>query len=73
MTGLVWWHCPVLRNPFNKFYLLEKMIAEPGYSPYPLGMAYVTSLDLPAFPHIKPIFIEGAYFRMCLKHLGPHL
>uniref|UniRef100_A0A8C9WXS6 Hexosyltransferase n=1 Tax=Sander lucioperca TaxID=283035 RepID=A0A8C9WXS6_SANLU len=75
MTGLVWWNSPVLRNPFNKFYMPTNVIAEPEYPPYPLGMAYVMSLDLPAkilvaAPHIKPIFIEDAYLGMCLKHLG---
>lgn len=75
MTGLVWWHSPVLRNPFNKFYMPKTVIAESEYPPYPLGMAYVMSLDLPAkiltvSPHIKPIFIEDAYLGMCLKRLG---
>ncbi|KAF0037071.1 hypothetical protein F2P81_009945 [Scophthalmus maximus] len=75
MSGLVWWHSPVLRNPSNKFYLPEEVIAEPEYPPYPLGMAYVMSLDLPGkilsvSPRIKPIFIEDAYLGMCLKHLG---
>ncbi|KAM4595459.1 beta-1,3-galactosyltransferase 1-like isoform 1-T1 [Fundulus diaphanus] len=75
MTGLVWWHSPVLRNPFNKFYMPRDVIAEPEYPPYPLGMAYVMSLDLPkkilsASPHIKPIYIEDAYLGMCLKRLG---
>lgn len=75
MTGLVWWHSPVLRNPFNKFYLPVHVFAEPEYPPYPLGMAYVMSLDLPAkilgiSPQIKPIYIEDAYLGMCLKRLG---
>ncbi|KAM8880499.1 uncharacterized protein AB9W97_015299 [Spinachia spinachia] len=75
MTGLVWWHSPVLRNPFNKFYMPKEVIAEAEYPPYPLGMAYVMSLDLPAkilgvSPHIQPIFIEDAYLGMCLKRLG---
>ncbi|XP_034443643.1 beta-1,3-galactosyltransferase 5-like isoform X2 [Hippoglossus hippoglossus] len=75
MTGLVWWHSPVLRNPFNKFYLPRDVIAEPEFPPYPLGMAYVMSLDLPwkilqVSPRIKPLFIEDAYLGMCLKHLG---
>ncbi|XP_032384722.1 beta-1,3-galactosyltransferase 5 isoform X3 [Etheostoma spectabile] len=75
MTGCVWWNSPVLRNPFNKFYMPSSVIAEPQYPPYPLGMAYVMSLDLPskilvAAPHIKAIFIEDAYLGMCLKHLG---
>ncbi|XP_049901618.1 beta-1,3-galactosyltransferase 5-like isoform X1 [Epinephelus moara] len=75
MTGLVWWHSPVLRNPFNKFYMPRGVIAESEYPPYPLGMAYVMSLDLPAkilsvSPQIKPIYIEDAYLGMCLKRLG---
>ncbi|XP_017264652.1 beta-1,3-galactosyltransferase 1 isoform X2 [Kryptolebias marmoratus] len=75
MTGLVWWHSPVLRNPFDKFYMPTSVIAEPEYPPYPLGMAYVMSLDLPpkilnASVHIKPIFIEDAYLGLCLKRLS---
>uniref|UniRef100_A0A3B5AWJ9 Hexosyltransferase n=1 Tax=Stegastes partitus TaxID=144197 RepID=A0A3B5AWJ9_9TELE len=75
MTGLVWWHSPVLRNPFIKFYMPRSVIAESEYPPYPLGMAYVMSLDLPAkilrvSPQIKPIYIEDAYLGMCLKRLG---
>ncbi|XP_054897578.1 beta-1,3-galactosyltransferase 2-like isoform X2 [Poeciliopsis prolifica] len=75
MLGLIWWHSPVLRNPFNKFYMPRHVIAEPEYPPYPLGMAYVMSLDLPKkilsiSPQIKPIYIEDAYLGMCLKRLG---
>ncbi|XP_059184607.1 beta-1,3-galactosyltransferase 2-like [Centropristis striata] len=75
MTGLVWWHSPVLRNPFDKFYMPRDVIAESEYPPYPLGFAYVMSLDLPAkiltvSPQIKPIFIEDAYLSMCLKRLS---
>lgn len=75
MTGLVWWKSPVLRDPFNKFYLPTTVFAESTYPPYPLGMAYVMSLDLPAkilevSPQIKPIYIEDAYLGMCLKRLG---
>ncbi|XP_076585530.1 beta-1,3-galactosyltransferase 5-like [Chaetodon auriga] len=75
MTGLVWWHSPVLRNPFNKFYMPRDVIAEPEYPPYPLGMAYVMSLDLPGkilgvSPQIKPLYIEDVYLGMCLKRLG---
>ncbi|XP_042341850.1 beta-1,3-galactosyltransferase 5-like [Plectropomus leopardus] len=75
MTGLVWWHSPVLRNPFIKFYMPRSVIAESEYPPYPLGMAYVMSLDLPAkilsvSPQIKPIYIEDAYLGMCLKNLN---
>ncbi|KAG7232012.1 hypothetical protein INR49_009999 [Caranx melampygus] len=66
--------CPVLRNPFLKFYMPRDVIAEDEYPPYPLGMAYVMSLDLPAkilsvSPQIKPIYIEDAYLGMCLKRL----
>ncbi|XP_056266324.1 beta-1,3-galactosyltransferase 5-like [Pseudoliparis swirei] len=75
LTGLVWWHSPVLRNPFNKFYMPRSAVAEPEYPPYPLGMAYVMSLDLPAkilsiSPRVKPIFIEDAYLGMCMRLLG---
>uniref|UniRef100_A0A3Q3IPQ1 Hexosyltransferase n=1 Tax=Monopterus albus TaxID=43700 RepID=A0A3Q3IPQ1_MONAL len=75
ITGVVWWHSPVLRNPFNKFYMPRDVIAEAEYPPYPLGMAYVMSLDLPGkilgvSSQIKPIYIEDAYLGMCLKRLG---
>ncbi|KAL3996832.1 ETS domain-containing protein Elk-4 [Sarotherodon galilaeus] len=75
MTGLVWWHSPVLRNQFMKFYMPRSVIAESEYPPYPLGFAYVMSLDLPGkilgvSPQIKPIYIEDAYLGMCLKRLG---
>lgn len=74
MTGLVWWHSPVLRNPGNKFYMPFEVFAEPAYPPYPLGMIYILSLDLPpklieASRQIKPIYIEDAYLGMCLKRL----
>uniref|UniRef100_A0A3Q0S1D3 Hexosyltransferase n=1 Tax=Amphilophus citrinellus TaxID=61819 RepID=A0A3Q0S1D3_AMPCI len=75
ITGLVWWHGPVLRNPFIKFYMPRSVIAESEYPPYPLGLAYVMSLDLPGkilgvSPQVKPIYIEDAYLGMCLKRLG---
>uniref|UniRef100_A0A3B4UJ06 Hexosyltransferase n=1 Tax=Seriola dumerili TaxID=41447 RepID=A0A3B4UJ06_SERDU len=75
MTGSVWWHSRVLRNPFSKFYMPTHVIADSEYPPYPLGMAYVMSLDLPekilsVSPQIKPIYIEDAYLGMCLKRLG---
>ncbi|KAM3864660.1 beta-1,3-galactosyltransferase 2-like [Diretmus argenteus] len=75
MTGLVWWHSPVLRDPLNKFYMPIEVIAEPEYPPYPLGMGYIMSLDLPGkilgvSPRIKPIYIEDAYLGMCLRSLG---
>uniref|UniRef100_A0AAV2LGU4 Hexosyltransferase n=1 Tax=Knipowitschia caucasica TaxID=637954 RepID=A0AAV2LGU4_KNICA len=74
MSGLVWWHSPVLRNPWDKFYMPREVIAEEEYPPYPLGMTYIMSLDLPhkilsVSREIKPIFIEDAYLGMCLKRL----
>lgn len=75
MTGLVWWHSPVLRNPFDKFYMPRSVIAEKEYPPYPLGMSYVMSTDLPGkilrvSPQIKPLYIEDVYLGICLKRLG---
>ncbi|XP_045075224.1 beta-1,3-galactosyltransferase 2-like [Coregonus clupeaformis] len=75
MTGLVWWHSPVLRNPNEKFFLPYEVIAESEYPPYPLGFGYIMSMDLPkkilgVSPQIKPIYIEDAYLGMCLKRLG---
>ncbi|XP_062303805.1 N-acetyllactosaminide beta-1,3-N-acetylglucosaminyltransferase 3-like isoform X1 [Osmerus eperlanus] len=75
MTGLVWWHSPVLRNPNEKFFLPKEVIAEPEYPPYPLGLGYVMSIDIPkkilgVSCRIKPIYIEDAYLGMCLKLLG---
>ncbi|CAL8389350.1 unnamed protein product [Arctogadus glacialis] len=75
MTGLVWWHSPVIRDPSNKLHMPRWIMAKPEYPPYPLGMGYVLSLDLPgkllqASAHIRPIYIEDVYLGMCLKHLG---
>lgn len=75
MTGLVWWHSPVLRNPLNKFYMPKGVIGEEEYPPYPLGMSYVMSMDLPGkilgvSSQIKPLYIEDVYLGFCLKLLG---
>ncbi|XP_029545502.1 beta-1,3-galactosyltransferase 2 isoform X1 [Salmo trutta] len=75
MTGLVWWHSPVLRKPNKKFFLPYEVMAESEYPPYPLGFCYIMSMDLPkkimrVSPQIKPIYIEDAYPGMCLKRLG---
>lgn len=75
MTGLVFWNNKVLRNPFSKHYMPRHVVPEPEYPPYPLGMSYVMSMDLPSrilevSPHIKALFIEDAYLGMCLKRLG---
>lgn len=75
MTGLVSWHNKVLRNPLSKYYMPRHVVPEPEYPPYPFGMSYVMSMDLPAkileaSLQIKPVFIEDVYLGMCLKHLG---
>lgn len=75
MTGLVWWDSPVSRNIFNKFYIPRKVIPESKFPPYPLGMSYVMSSDLPGkilgvAPRIRTFFIEDVYLGMCLKRLG---
>lgn len=75
MTGLIWWHSPVIRNPFNRFYMPRFVVPESEYPPYALGMAYVMSMDLPkkildVSSQIKPIYLEDAYLGMCLRRLG---
>ncbi|XP_052395833.1 beta-1,3-galactosyltransferase 1 [Carassius gibelio] len=75
MTGLVWYASPVIRNPFNKFFLPYSVYSRSTYPPYPLGMCYIISLDLPQkfiqeSKHIKPIYLEDAYLGMCLEKLG---
>ncbi|CAL8333872.1 unnamed protein product [Lota lota] len=75
MTGLVWWHSPVLRDPSNRFHVPRQIVADAEYPPYPLGMGYVLSLDLPgallrASAHVRPLYIEDVYLGMCMKHLG---
>lgn len=75
MTGLVWWHSKVIRNPFNKFYMPSHVVPEPEYPPYPLGMFYVMSMDLPTkilgvSTQIQAVYIEDVYLGMCLKRLG---
>ncbi|XP_059399145.1 beta-1,3-galactosyltransferase 1-like [Carassius carassius] len=75
MTGLVWYTSPVIRNPFNKFFLPYNVYPRSTFPPYPLGMCYIISLDLPnkflqESKHIKPIYLEDAYLGMCLENLG---
>ncbi|XP_073701040.1 beta-1,3-galactosyltransferase 2-like [Garra rufa] len=75
MTGLVWYASPVMRNPFNKFFVPYDVYPKETFPPYPLGMCYIISLDLPQkfieeSRHIKPIYIEDAYLGMCLERLG---
>ncbi|KAK7137197.1 hypothetical protein R3I93_017312 [Phoxinus phoxinus] len=75
ITGLVLSGNSVLRDPTNKFYVPHNVYPKSRYPPYPLGMCYIFSMDLPekilqVSRHIRPIFIEDAYLGMCLKHLG---
>ncbi len=75
MTGLVWYESIVIRNPLNKFYLPYDVYPRDTYPPYPLGMCYIITLDLPQkfiqeSKHTKPIFIEDAYLGMCLERFG---
>uniref|UniRef100_A0A3B1JAJ6 Hexosyltransferase n=1 Tax=Astyanax mexicanus TaxID=7994 RepID=A0A3B1JAJ6_ASTMX len=62
ITGRVW-HNNVKCNPNDVF------------PPYPLGMCYIMSMDLPekilkVSKEIKPIFIEDAYIALCLERLN---
>lgn len=75
VTGLVIENRPVLRNPYIRFYMPREIVAEPVYPPYPLGTAYVMSLDvavniLTVSREVKPINIVDVYLGMCLKHLN---
>ncbi|KAF4093340.1 hypothetical protein AMELA_G00001000 [Ameiurus melas] len=75
ITGLVWYENVVIRDPSNKFYIPPEVYPYTVYPPYPLGMCYVISMDLPAkilhvSRNIKPIFIEDAYIGLCLEQLG---
>ncbi|RXN31196.1 beta-1,3-galactosyltransferase 2-like protein [Labeo rohita] len=75
ITGLVLSGNIVLRDPSSKFYIPHDVYPKSRYPPYPLGMCYIFSMDLPEkilhiSRHVRPIFIEDAYVGMCLKHLG---
>uniref|UniRef100_A0A8C1ALI9 Hexosyltransferase n=1 Tax=Cyprinus carpio carpio TaxID=630221 RepID=A0A8C1ALI9_CYPCA len=75
ITGLVLSGNIVSRDPSSKFYVPQDVYPKYRYPPYPLGMCYIFSMDLPEKIlhiswHIKPIFIEDAYLGVCLKHLG---
>lgn len=75
VTGLVWWHSLVVRERDRKFFMPREVVAGPEYPPYPLGLGYVMSIDLPAkilgvSCRVRPIYIEDAYLGMCLKLLG---
>ncbi|XP_056615577.1 beta-1,3-galactosyltransferase 1-like [Triplophysa dalaica] len=75
MTGLVWYQSSVIRDPSNKFYLPHDVFAKDTYPPYPLGMCYIFSTDLPEkflqeSKELEPIYIEDAYLGLCLERLG---
>ncbi|XP_026091239.1 beta-1,3-galactosyltransferase 2-like [Carassius auratus] len=75
ITGLIMYGNIVLRDPSSKFYVPHNVYPKSRFPPYPLGMCYIFSMDLPEKIlhiswHIKPIFIEDAYLGMCLKRLG---
>ncbi|XP_062845414.1 beta-1,3-galactosyltransferase 2-like [Trichomycterus rosablanca] len=74
ITGLISYENVVIRDPYNKFYIPPEVYADSVYPPYPLGMCYIISMDLPEkilqmSKKIKPIFIEDAYIGMCLQQL----
>lgn len=75
ITGLVWYGNLVIRDQSSKFYIPYEVYPQMVYPPYPLGMCYIISMDLPAkilevSKGIKPIFIEDAYIGLCLEQLG---
>lgn len=78
ITGLVWYENLVIRDPSSKFYIPYDVYPNTVYPPYPLGMCYIISMDLPAkildvSREIRPIFIEDAYIGLCLEqlHIAP--
>ncbi|XP_049324214.1 beta-1,3-galactosyltransferase 2-like [Astyanax mexicanus] len=74
-TGRVWHNNVVIRDPDSKFYIPPEVYPNAVYPPYPLGMCYIMSMDLPekilqVSKEIKPIFIEDAYIALCLERLN---
>ncbi|GAA6098031.1 beta-1,3-galactosyltransferase 2-like [Tachysurus ichikawai] len=74
ITGLVWYDNVVIRDQSSKFYVPYEVYSKSVYPPYPLGMCYIISMDLPekildVSKKIKPIFIEDAYIGLCLEQL----
>lgn len=74
ITGLVWYNNVVIRDPSNKFFLPPKVYPNSFYPPYPLGMCYIISADLPKkilqiSKEIKPIFMEDVYIGLCIERL----
>lgn len=75
ITGLVYYENSVIRDPSSKFYVPHEVYPKLVFPPYPLGMCYIISMDLPAkildvSIKIKPIFIEDAYIGLCIEQLG---
>lgn len=75
LTGMLMFDRPVIRSKASKWYVPEELFPDSTYPPYPLGMGYVFSNDLPGklveiSERIKPFNIEDAYVGMCMKMLG---
>ncbi|XP_067271149.1 beta-1,3-galactosyltransferase 2 [Pseudorasbora parva] len=75
ITGFVLYGSNVIRDPSSKFYVPHDVYARSRYPPYPQGMCYIFSVDMPekilqVSRLISPIFIEDAYLGICLRHLG---
>ncbi|XP_049329235.1 beta-1,3-galactosyltransferase 2-like [Astyanax mexicanus] len=75
ITGRVWHNNVVIRDPDSKFYIPPEVYPNDVFPPYPLGMCYIMSMDLPekilkVSKEIKPIFIEDAYIALCLERLN---
>ncbi|XP_035283119.1 beta-1,3-galactosyltransferase 1-like [Anguilla anguilla] len=75
ITGMVTRHSVVVRNPNSKWYMPVDVYPDATYPPYPLGMGYVFSTDLPqklvdVSRRIRPLYIEDVHVAMCLKQLG---
>lgn len=74
ITGLVWYDNVVIRDPSSKFFMPHHVYPNSVYPPYPLGMCYIMSMDLPeqilrVSKNIKPIFLEDAYIGLCIERL----
>ncbi|KAF7227870.1 beta-1,3-galactosyltransferase 1 [Nothobranchius furzeri] len=75
MTGLVVRNAQVLRDPNSKWFVPSAVFPESTYPPYPMGLGYVFSLDLPrrileVSTHIRAIYIEDVHVGLCMRHLG---
>lgn len=75
LTGRVDNSSVVFRDPESKWYVPEDVLPYSIYPPYPYGLGYIFSLDLPkklieASRHVKVFYIEDAYLGVCMHHLG---